>query len=203
MQTVKDHIKSDILQSAATLFLEKGYLKVPMREIAHKSGVGLSNIYNYFSCKDDIFVQIVAPAVRTFENMLDEHHGRRGTDIMSMCDRDYFKHMVDEYTSFIHRHRDLLLLLLFRSQGSSLENYKEEFARKSTVLVKEYFTLMKHKHPQLETDISDFSIRMHTVWMFALFEELLMRRVKPDETEKVVTEYMTIEVAGWRELMKI
>ena len=38
MQTVKDHIKSDILQSAATLFLEKGYLKVPMREIAHKSG---------------------------------------------------------------------------------------------------------------------------------------------------------------------
>ena len=82
MQTVKDHIKSDILQSAATLFLEKGYLKVPMREIAHKSGVGLSNIYNYFSCKDDIFVQIVTPAVRTFENMLDEHHGRRGTDIM-------------------------------------------------------------------------------------------------------------------------
>lgn len=132
MQTVKDHIKSDILQSAATLFLEKGYLKVPMREIAHKSGVGLSNIYNYFSCKDDIFVQIVTPAVRTFENMLDEHHGRRGTDIMVMCDRDYFKYMVDEYTSFIHRHRDLLLLLLFRSQGSSLENYKEEFARKST-----------------------------------------------------------------------
>ena len=85
MQTVKDHIKSDILQSAATLFLEKGYLKVPMREIAHKSGVGLSNIYNYFSCKDDIFVQIVTPAVRTFENMLDEHHGRRGTDIMAMC----------------------------------------------------------------------------------------------------------------------
>lgn len=112
MQTVKDHIKSDILQSAATLFLEKGYLKVPMREIAHKSGVGLSNIYNYFSCKDDIFVQIVTPAVRTFENMLDEHHGRRGTDIMAMCDRDYFKYMVDEYTSFIHRHRDLLLLLL-------------------------------------------------------------------------------------------
>lgn len=102
MQTVKDHIKSDILQSAATLFLEKGYLKVPMREIAHKSGVGLSNIYNYFSCKDDIFVQIVTPAVRTFENMLDEHHGRRGTDIMAMCDRDYFKYMVDEYTSFIH-----------------------------------------------------------------------------------------------------
>lgn len=159
--------------------------------------------YNYFSCKDDIFVQIVTPAVRTFENMLDEHHGRRGTDIMAMCDRDYFKYMVAEYTSFIHRHRDLLLLLLFRSQGSSLENYKEEFARKSTALVKEYFTLMKHKHPQLETDISDFSIRMHTVWMFALFEELLMRRVKPDEIEKVVTEYMTIEVAGWRELMKI
>lgn len=116
MQTVKDHIKSDILQSAATLFLEKGYLKVPMREIAHKSGVGLSNIYNYFSCKDDIFVQIVTPAVRT-SRICWTSSRRRGTDIMAMCDRDYFKYMVDEYTSFIHRHRDLLLLLLFRSQG--------------------------------------------------------------------------------------
>lgn len=47
MQTVKDHIKSDILQSAATLFLEKGYLKVPMREIAHKSGVGLRACLNF------------------------------------------------------------------------------------------------------------------------------------------------------------
>ena len=115
MQTVKDHIKSDILQSAATLFLEKGYLKVPMREIAHKSGVGLSNIYNYFSCKDDIFVQIVTPAVRT-SRICWTSITARGTDIMAMCDRDYFKYMVDEYTSFIHRHRDLLLLLLFRSQ---------------------------------------------------------------------------------------
>ena len=203
MQTTKDYIRKLLLETAQKAFFEKGFKSVSMREISKLSGIGLSNIYNYFSCKDDIFVQIVTPAVRTFENMLDEHHGRRGTDIMAMCNRDYFKYMVDEYTSFIHRHRDLLLLLLFRSQGSSLENYKEEFARKSTALVKEYFTLMKHKHPQLETDISDFSIRMHTVWMFALFEELLMRRVKPDEIEKVVTEYMTIEVAGWRELMKI
>ena len=93
MQTVKDHIKSDILQSAATLFLEKGYLKVPMREIAHKSGVGLSNIYNYFSCKDDIFVQIVTPAVRTFENMLDEHHGRRGTDSLHGSRRHWSKNI--------------------------------------------------------------------------------------------------------------
>ena len=128
MQTVKDHIKSDILQSAATLFLEKGYLKVPMREIAHKSGVGLSNIYNYFSCKDDIFVQIVTPAVRTFENMLDEHHGRRGTDIMAMCDRDYFKYMVDEYTSFIHRHRDLLLRTTKKSLHGSRRHWSKNIS---------------------------------------------------------------------------
>lgn len=34
-------------------------------------------------------------------------------------------------------------------------------------------------------------------------EAMLFRRDQPDEIEKVVTEYMTIEVAGWRELMKI
>ena len=39
MQTAKDHIKSDIMRSAAMQFLEKGYRKVPMRETAFRSGV--------------------------------------------------------------------------------------------------------------------------------------------------------------------
>ena len=70
MQTTKDYIRKLLLETAQKAFFEKGFKSVSMREISKLSGIGLSNIYNYFSCKDDIFVQIVTPAVRTFENML-------------------------------------------------------------------------------------------------------------------------------------
>mgnify|MGYP002470759756 FL=1 len=57
MQIPKDNIRNNILKAAENIFLEKGYSKTSMREIAAKSNVVLSNIYNYFKNKDEIFCQ--------------------------------------------------------------------------------------------------------------------------------------------------
>ena len=48
MQRKKDDIGRCVEKEAKKIFLKKGYAKTLMREIAEKSGVGLSNIYNYF-----------------------------------------------------------------------------------------------------------------------------------------------------------
>lgn len=203
MQRLKDNVRSHVLEAARETFLRKGFQKASMRDIAQAAGVGVGNIYHYFTGKDELFCRLVHPAVSALERMLDEHHGRRGVDILAMCDEHYFRRVVDEYLEIIRRHRGPLVLLLFHAQGSSLEYYREDFARRATVLVKDYFLEMKRRHPQLQTDVTDFSLRMHTVWMFAFIEGLIMHRIKAEELEKIVTEYMTIEVAGWRELMKI
>lgn len=203
MQIPKDDIRTDILRAAEQMFQEKGFLKTSMRDIAECSQVGLSNIYNYFKSKDEIFRQVVSPVTRAFEAMLHEHHGRQGADILEMLSETYFRYVVEEYIDLIHRHRPLLVLLLFRSQGSSLEKFKEEFTDRSTLLVKGYFRDMKQKHPRLDINITDFSIHLHTVWMFTMLEELIMHKVRQEELEKIITEYMTFEITGWRELMKI
>ena len=52
MQIPKDNIRNNILKAAENIFLEKGYSKTSMREIAAKSNVVLSNIYNYFKNKE-------------------------------------------------------------------------------------------------------------------------------------------------------
>ena len=55
MQIAKEHIRQNILNAALPLFYAKGYSKVTIREIADDSHVGLSNIYNYYNSKEDIF----------------------------------------------------------------------------------------------------------------------------------------------------
>ena len=70
MQIPKDNIRNNILKAAENIFLEKGYSKTSMREIAAKSNVVLSNIYNYFKNKDEIFCQIVRPVTYAFDKML-------------------------------------------------------------------------------------------------------------------------------------
>ena len=203
MQTTKDYIRNDLTRAAEELFFKKGYLGVSMREIAVRAGVGLSNIYNYFRSKDELFRSVVAPATRGLEAMLDEHHGRHGHDILNMCSDGYYDFLVNEYTDYINRNRRLLAILLLKARGSSLADYKDSFTRRATTIVKEYFAEMKRRHPQLRTDISDFSIQVHSVWIFSMFEEIITRDIGPGDVPKVVGEYMTIEISGWRELMKI
>ncbi|HIT39214.1 MAG TPA: TetR/AcrR family transcriptional regulator [Candidatus Caccoplasma intestinavium] len=201
MQISKEHIRKNILQTAQSLFYTKGYAKVPMREIASKSHVSLSNIYNYYDSKEKIFQEIVQPAIDDFNRILDEHHGRSGTDIMEMFSDDYLQNLIKEYLS-LNKHRDRLFLLLFRAQGTSLEKFKDDFSDRSTAEVKRYFIRMKQKYPQINIDISDFTIHLHTVWMFTMLEELVMHRKEPQEIEKIVTEYMIFSTTGWKELIK-
>lgn len=203
MQIPKDDIRKDILLAAERMFQEKGFLKTSMRDIAEEAQVGLSNIYNYFKGKDEIFCMVVRPVTQALESMLYEHHGRQGVDIFDMKSETYFRYMVEEYIGLVRKYRSLLTLLFFRSQGSSLEKFKGEFTDKSTLLVKDYFRIMKQKHTELDIDITDFSIHLHTVWMFTMLEELILHKVSPEETEKIVAEYITFEWTGWRELMKI
>lgn len=203
MQIQKKDIRKRILQKAERIFLKKGFSKTSMREIAEASDIGLSNIYNYFSGKDDIFCSIVQPAVGAFELMLEEHHGHRGVDIMMMQSEAYFRYMVEEYLILLKKHHNQLRLLFFQARGSSLENFRENFTERSTAVVKLYFKEMKEKHPQLNIQVSDFFIHLHTAWMFTLFEELLMHRVPPEKLAQIIEEYITFEVIGWRELMKI
>lgn len=84
MQYPKDDIQKEILKAAEKVFLENGFPKASMREIAQEAQVGLSNIYNYFKSKDDIFCTVVRPVISAFDRMLHEHHGRYGADIMEM-----------------------------------------------------------------------------------------------------------------------
>lgn len=95
MQTEKEYVRKNILVAAIPLFYAKGYAKVPMRKIAEAAHVGLSNI----DSKEDIFHEIVRPVVNRFYEMLNEHHGKRGADILEMFTNDYLRTVIDEYVS--------------------------------------------------------------------------------------------------------
>ena len=138
-------------------FGQKGYSKTSMREIAELAGVGVGNIYNYFTGKDELFGEVVRPVMHALEAMLQEHHGIRG----------------------------------------------ESYTDRSTELVKAWFASMQRKYPEINTTVSDFIIHLHTVWMFTMFEELLMHSVPKQEMEAILHDYILFEIQGWRAIIKI
>ena len=157
----------------------------------------------YFANKDELFCEVVRPVLYALEAMLQEHHGIRGEDVMMMRSEKYLKSCIDEYVSLMEKHRPLMEILLFRAQGSSLEHFRENYTDRSTELVKAWFTSMQRKHPEINTDVSDFIIHLHTVWMFTLFEELLMHSVPRPEMEAILHDYILFEIQGWRAIIRI
>lgn len=203
MQVLKEDIRGRLLAVARQQFGQKGFSKTSMREIADLSGVGVGNIYNYFKNKDEMFYEVVRPVLSAMEAMLQEHHGIRGEDVMKIRSEKYLKACIDEYVSLIDTHRELLTILFFRAQGSSLERFREDYTDRSTELVKAWFASMQQKYPEINTNVSDFSIRLHTVWMFAFFEELLKHPVSKQEIEAILHDYILFEIQGWRAIIKI
>ena len=74
MQTLKSDIRNRILSAAKEQFVQRGYLKTSMREIADAVDVGVGNLYNYFENKDELFCVILRPVSDALERMLQEHH---------------------------------------------------------------------------------------------------------------------------------
>ncbi len=203
MQTLKTDIRKRIHTVSKRLFLKKGFRETTTRDIAREAGINLSNLYHYFASKDELFCQLLKPAMDTLEAMLNEHHGIKGVDILSIQEEGYVEATLDEYMGAIRKYRNLLKLLLFKSQGSSLEGYKEYYVEKATRLVLDWLKAMKTKHPEINTDVSDFFVHLNNVWMFTLLEEILMHDLTEGEVRSVMSDYIQFEVIGWRKMIQI
>lgn len=202
MQILKGDIQEKIIHAAEEVFLERGYKDASMREIASRAGVTVSNIYHYFTNKDEIFRTILKPVLNELYAMIYNHNAEQMT-IDVFINQDYQKASVQEYIELVSVHRERLHLLLFQAQGSCMENFRSEYTDLMTRTISVFFQGMKQKYPHINIAITGFFIHLNTVWLFALLEELVLHHIKKEEMQKFITEYIAFETAGWKELMNV
>ena len=122
-----------------------------MREIASRTGITVSNIYHYFTNKDEIFRTILKPVLNDLYAMIYNHDADQMT-IDVFMDSDYQKMSVREYIRLVSEHRDRLRLLLFQAQGSvwrtSVLNIRFDDAYDFC-----FFSRMKQKYPHINIAI--------------------------------------------------
>lgn len=203
MKLPNEDIKKRILREAKDEFSRKGFLKTSMRNIAQKVGISTGNIYNYFASKDELFRAVVQPVIYRFYLMLEEHHGLEGASVADMLKEEYLRHVTDEYLTMVRKQRTLLNILLFKAQGSSLEKFKEEYTNKSTEQVKLWLNSEKEKNNEIDINVTEFSLHIHSVWLFTLLEEIIMHDIHGEYLDKAVNEYIKFEINGWKCMLNI
>lgn len=124
---LRDHSLDDkIISAAQEEFSDKGYMGASLRKIAERAGVTVGAIQIRYKSKDELFVSLLRPFLEDIEaaflRIKSDYYSGDGKDILAQLDMS----MRNESNAILHLifdHYDEAVLLLYRSAGSSLENY--------------------------------------------------------------------------------
>lgn len=203
MQIQKDNIRKVILEVARKEFLEHGFKNTSMRVIAKKANVVLSNIYNYFKNKDEILQEVLHPLLSELYKILYSHNIEEHLNTNIFTSEEYQRKHINIYVEMILKFNNEFNLLLFKSHGSSLENFRDDYIDKHTKLGHEYLDKMKERYPQINANISEFFMHTMSSWWLNNIGEIVSHDLEHKEIEKFVSEYMEFATAGWKQIMRV
>ncbi len=123
-QVKKEEVRELIIATGRKEFLKLGFISTSMRIIADTAFISKSSIYTYYSSKDHLFREIVKETINEINHIFSEMQSPHESDLENNT-LEYHLDKVDDIADFIEKHRDNLFLLMFRSEGSSLDNYVE------------------------------------------------------------------------------
>lgn len=203
MQTQKEDVKKYILQTARNEFVKKGFKDASMRTIAKKTKVALSNIYNYFRNKDEIFREVLSGLLCAIDSTMEKHNSPDYISVDIFNSEDYMRSQINMFVELIENYKEDFRLLLFKASGSSLENFRNEITDKHTQTGIEYIALMKQKYPEINGEVSEFFIHTMSSWWISIIAELVMHDLSHKALEEFIREYMEFGTAGWKKVMQV
>ena len=204
MQVVKDNTRKLLLNTARKAFLQKGYKAVSMREISKLSGIGLSNIYNYFSSKDELLTVVLRPLLNEMDRMLERHNKPDGLSLDIFTSEEYIRNSLNMIMRIVTNYHQEIKLLFLYSQSSMYQDYLDKWIDRCTEKSIEYMWGMRERYPELNTDISRFFLRYtSSCWIDMMKETALHEELSHEETERFLNEYVRYVTGGWKKLMNV
>lgn len=196
MQTLKKEVKERILKAARMEFRGHGFAKAKMRSIAGRAGVSTGNLYTYFPNKDDLFCALVKPAVDQI-NEYSSYDRMRSIENSDVCctyewNRDLYLEIADVHC----QNREDLKLIYFKSQGSSLEDFREDCIRKLDETIPRDKCALPHSEAGERVD----EFLWHSLHSFAVntFIEMTMHDLSREEMMRCAIDLATYMYYGWK-----
>ncbi len=199
MQTQKEEVRKIIIEEAREEFIRRGFKDASMRTIAKKSRVGLSNIYNYFRNKDELFCEVLSPVLLAVDETMAEHGNAEYLSSDIFISEEYKRHNLNLFVNLIEKNRVGFKLFLFQASGSSLENFRDDFTDRYSQAGMQYLKEMKKQYPH----ISEFFMHTASSWWLTIIGEIVSHDLNHEQITRFISEYIEFGVAGWKKIMKV
>ncbi len=162
-----------ILESAKKEFLDKGFLDASLKSICANAGVTTGAIYRRYKGKEELFIDVVKPAIDLFDNLMSsgiDMNQRRAEEGRL---RDSWLN-VDEVVKYwlkeIYKYREAAVILLSKSDGTIYSSFINDFIEKNFIVSYEFMKQLEMEgRCILHLSYIEFHILLTSYWT-ALFE---------------------------------
>jgi len=132
VQRPKPEVREAILKAAGEVFAEGGFQRAALGDIVERSGTSIGNLYKYFANKDELFTEFIP---RRFTTELTTRFRaqvealRSETNVFRLADNHPYRRASEDLLSFTIAHRNRVVFLLLRAQGTKHERFASEAVR--------------------------------------------------------------------------
>lgn len=187
-------------------FLEKGYEKASLNQIARNCGITPAAIYRHFSSKEAMFEALVQPAWQEFQNLCDFYMTRETTEISKKRVSKHFEEAgsgwLEIMLDMIYKYFDEFRLMICCSKGTRYEHIEETLVKMEEDSAKEVLKALREAGMS-EMNYTDGQIHIvSTAYVTALFEVVRHNVPREQATEQIAFLYRFFHSA-WRDMFQI
>ena len=114
------NVEDKLIHAAKQEFLIHGFEKAALRKICAAANVTTGAMYFFFENKEELFSRIVSKTVKEMEELGRKIFAVEMNDYNTSVDQDI------QLIKFLYQNRDELQLLIYKSQGTRYETYKDQ-----------------------------------------------------------------------------
>src|SRR5699024_3497591 len=133
---MKSNRRTQIIQTAAGLFREQGYLDVSMRDLADELDIRASSLYNHIASKDTILSDIVMGLARDFTTHIHQAKEGEGSAIEKL------KAIIAMHVDTTYSNSDFLACMNKEWKYLNAQD-KKEYVRLRTAYEDDFFAILK------------------------------------------------------------
>lgn len=152
--------KKKLLDSAYTLFVEKGYYNTNTKEIVHHAGISIGNFYNYYQDKGDIYCALLEEYCSNSCKVMTELIDQLITFETSACCKKflltYLKQLLERFNGTSKFFEDSAVIAKENERVRSILSETEE------CLISMIENFFKKRYPDRQ---EDFYIRARMLYM--------------------------------------
>ncbi len=188
-----------VMAAASEEFLEYGFEKASMRRVGDRCGFTAAGLYRHCRDKEDLFEQLVAPAVERIKAWMDTHLTKYLAAVQDEGNLQWQDSWVDMMREIVYPHMDDYYLLLTCSSGTKYENFLHDLTQTAQERTLRYLPVLREKGLAIRA-ISPMEMHLlFSAYVTALFEPVI-HRYTLDESLRCLETVEAFFLPGWKAL---